>query len=89
MKISLSIQNLKCGGCAKTITDKLLDINDVSNVQVDTNLNTVSLNYSQESTLENIKNVLSNIGYPIFGEDNTLGKKVKSYVSCAVGKMSK
>ncbi len=89
MKISLSIQNLKCGGCAKTITDKLLDINDVSNVQVDTNLNTVSLNYSQESTLENIKNVLSNIGYPIFGEENTLGKKVKSYVSCAVGKMSK
>jgi copper chaperone len=89
MKISLSIQNLKCGGCAKTITDKLLDINDVSNVQVDTNLNTVSLNYSQESTLENVKNILSNIGYPIFGEDNTLGKKVKSYVSCAVGKMSK
>lgn len=89
MKISLSIQNLKCGGCAKTITDKLLDINDVSNVQVDTNLNTVSLNYSQESTLENVKNVLSNIGYPIFGEENTLGKKVKSYVSCAVGKMSK
>jgi copper chaperone CopZ len=89
MKISLSIQNLKCGGCAKTITDKLLDINDVSNVQVDTNLNTVSLNYSQESTLENVKNILSNIGYPIFGEDNTLGKKVKSYVSCAVGKISK
>ena len=89
MKISLSIQNLKCGGCAKTITDKLLDINDVSNVQVDTNLNTVSLNYSQESTLENVKNILSNIGYPIFGEENTLGKKVKSYVSCAVGKMSK
>ena len=89
MEISLSIQNLKCGGCAKTITDKLLDINDVSNVQVDTNLNTVSLNYSQESTLENVKNILSNIGYPIFGEDNTLGKKVKSYVSCAVGKISK
>lgn len=89
MKISLSIQNLKCGGCAKTITDKLLDINDVSNVQVDTTLNTVSLNYSQESTLENVKNVLRNIGYPIFGEENTLGKKVKSYVSCAVGKMSK
>ncbi len=89
MKISLIIQNLKCGGCAKTITDKLTDINDVSNVQVDTTLNTVSLNYSQESTLENVKNVLSNIGYPIFGEENTLGKKVKSYVSCAVGKMSK
>jgi copper chaperone CopZ len=89
MKISLSIQNLKCGGCAKTITDKLMDINDVSNVQVDTTLNTVSLNYSQESTLENVKNVLSNIGYPIFGEENTLGKKVKSYVSCAVGKISK
>ena len=89
MKISLIIQNLKCGGCAKTITDKLTDINDVSNVQVDTTLNTVSLNYSQESTLENVKNVLSNIGYPIFGEENTLGKKVNSYVSCAVGKMSK
>ncbi len=89
MKISLIIQNLKCGGCAKTITEKLTDINDVSNVQVDTTLNTVSLNYSQESTLENVKNVLSNIGYPIFGEENTLGKKVKSYVSCAVGKMSK
>jgi copper chaperone CopZ len=89
MEISLSIQNLKCGGCAKTITDKLMDINDVSNVQVDTTLNTVSLNYSQESTLENVKNVLSNIGYPIFGEENTLGKKVKSYVSCAVGKISK
>ena len=89
MKISLSIQNLKCGGCAKTITDKLLDINDVSNVQVDTTSNTVSLNYSKESTLENVKNMLSNIGYPTFGEENTIGKKVKSYVSFAVGKMGK
>ena len=38
--------------------------------------------------LEEVKAVLKKIGYPEDGEANSLGSKAKSYVSCAIGKMS-
>ena len=35
-----------------------------------------------------VKEKLKTLGYPEDGEANSLGSKAKSYVSCAIGKMS-
>jgi len=89
MKTTLEIQNLKCGGCANTIINRLSELNDVSEIDVDNENDTVSFNYSNENNLTEVKNLLVKLGYPIVGEKNALTTKAKSFVSCAVGRMSK
>ena len=49
MKTSITVQNLKCGGCAKTITSKLSTIENISNLMVDIEGSKVSFNYSKEA----------------------------------------
>ncbi len=88
MEASIIIQNLKCGGCANTITKGLLEIEGVSEVKIDVDNSIVDINFNNTETLETIKNKLKKMGYPEEGESNTLGSKAKSYVSCAIGKMS-
>jgi copper chaperone CopZ len=89
MNTTLEIQNLKCGGCANTITSKLSDLEDINNVVVDNETNSVSFNYTNKNVLDQAITLLSQLGYPIDGEQNPLLKKAKSYVSCAVGRMNK
>jgi len=88
MKTTIKIQNLKCSGCANTITSKLSELSNISNVKVNVDEAKVELDYFNELDLENAKEVLKSIGYPEVGEVNSLGTKAKSYVSCAIGKMN-
>ncbi|GAA3599580.1 heavy-metal-associated domain-containing protein [Flavivirga amylovorans] len=88
MNITLEIQNLKCGGCSNTITNKLSDIEHVSDVTTNNEENTVTFSYENEETLLEAKQLLYKIGYPIVGERNALTTKAKSFVSCAIGRMS-
>ncbi|KAA5824511.1 heavy-metal-associated domain-containing protein [Algibacter amylolyticus] len=87
MNTSLEIQNLKCGGCANTIIKKISSIEDVSDVQVNIDSNTVSFNYNEESTIEKVQNTLNEIGYPVVGNKNNFTTKAKSLVSCAIGRI--
>ena len=48
----------------------------------------VSFEYLQESNLESAKTILMQNGYPEIGIENSIATKAKSFVSCAVGKMS-
>ncbi|WP_299521411.1 heavy-metal-associated domain-containing protein [Winogradskyella sp.] len=89
METTLQIQNLKCGGCANTIITQLSKLTGVSEVTVNNNTDEVSLNYNSEKELETIKKKLSDLGYPMVGEANPLPKKAKSFVSCAIGRMTK
>ena len=89
MKSTIQIQNLKCGGCANTIIIQLSKLDNVSDVKVNNVTNEVDFNYNFENDLELVKKKLSDLGYPIEGEANSLPKKAKSFVSCAVGRMSK
>lgn len=84
---TLHIQNLKCGGCAHTITTKLAELEGISEVNVDNDTDAVSFNYNSENELTKAVNLLSSLGYPVEGEANPLTKKAKSFVSCAVGRM--
>ncbi|CAL2089243.1 Heavy metal transporter [Tenacibaculum sp. 190524A05c] len=80
------IENLKCGGCAKTITSELSEIKGVDNVDVNVTDSKVTFN-SPDSIVETIKEKLSKLGYPEVGDTNNIMHKAKSFVSCAVGRM--
>lgn len=88
METTIHIQNLKCGGCANTITKGISSIEAVQNVLVNVDESTVTFSYETEAQVNEVKNKLKSLGYPEDGEANTLGAKAKSYVSCAIGKMS-
>ena len=88
MKTIVHIQNLKCSGCSNTITKKLNSLDDVSEVTVELEDNSVTFEYSEAHTLDVVKKTLADIGYPEDGEANNLTAKAKSYVSCAFGKLN-
>ncbi|GAA3653349.1 heavy-metal-associated domain-containing protein [Flavivirga jejuensis] len=88
MKITLEIQNLKCGGCANTITNKVSDLENISDVIINNEDHTVSFSYENDIALIEAKQLLHKIGYPIVGEKNALTTKAKSFVSCAIGRLS-
>lgn len=86
MESTIYIQNLKCGGCATTISKNISTIESVENVSINVENNSISLSHKPDF-LEKIKQTLKKIGYPEQGEDNNIMDKAKSYMSCAVGKM--
>ena len=88
METKIQIQNLKCGGCANTITKNIAIMEAVTNVSVNVEESTVTFNYETEAQLVEVKEKLKTLGYPEDGATNSLGSKAKSYVSCAIGKMS-
>ena len=88
MKTSIIIQNLKCGGCANTISNKLEELKGISNIDVDVNTSKVSFNYNSPEEELLVKNTLKKIGYPSIEDDNNIVTKAKSFVSCATGKLA-
>jgi copper chaperone CopZ len=87
MRTSIIVQNLKCGGCANTITTKLSLLDNVTNILVDTESSTVSfVAISSEDALL-VKEKLKTLGYPSIEDANGVLSKAKSFVSCASGKM--
>ena len=88
MKTTVKIQNLKCAGCMGTISKNLHAIPDIEDLFIDLENTTVSYSYNSPDTVTLVQKTLSKLGYPIEGDENTLGSKAKSYVSCAIGKMT-
>ena len=86
---TIEILNLKCGGCANTVTKGLLTVEGVNDVSVDLDASKVTVDTDDEQVLEKVKHKLSSMGYPEVGEANTMLHKAKSFVSCASGRMSK
>ena len=88
METTIQIQNLKCGGCANTITKNIVVLGGITNVTVNVEESTVTFNYETEAQLVEVKEKLKSLGYPEAGAATSLGSKAKSYVSWAIGKMS-
>ena len=89
MKTSIIVQNLKCGGCAKTITNKISEISGITAINVDVENSVVSFSSDNTNSAIAVKNKLKSIGYPSIDDENTFTSKAKSFVSCATGKISK
>ncbi len=88
MKTSVTIQNLKCHGCESSIAKKLHQLQGIKDVSVDLNHCTVSFSYETNDGLETVQKELSKLGYPVDGDKNNLTIKAKSYVNCAIGRLS-
>jgi copper chaperone len=89
MKSTIIVQNLKCGGCAQTISTKLSEIKTITNLNVDVDESKVLFDYSNQEDVKKVKEKLKALGYPSIDDDNDLLLKAKSFVSCAAGKFSK
>ncbi len=93
MIYTFEVANVRCGGCSNTITKELQKsgFNDVS-VDLSCEPRKVTVDAVNEVQLAQIKAILRNLGYPLSTEDNggfdNATLKVKSFVSCAVGKFS-
>jgi copper chaperone CopZ len=85
----ITIENLKCHGCANTIRRNLQKEEGVQSVEVDHTDSSVFIAYEGEDSREaDFERILTRLGYPPAGSGNTMNK-VKSYVSCAIGRIGK
>ena len=89
MKTTLYIQNLKCGGCEATVINRISALKGISNISIKLQYGTITFENETNEDIEEVKQILSRIGYPPFGKNNDLGIKVKSYVNCATGSIKK
>ncbi len=88
MKSSIIVQNLKCNGCANTITNSLSSLPNISEIEVDVEESKISFNTINDEDALMVKEKLKNLGYPSIDDVNSFTSKAKSFVSCATGKMS-
>lgn len=80
------IANLKCGGCATTITNELTKLKGVFKVKVDNETDCVNIEY-ENINREKIIEKLHELGYPEATEENGLLLQLKSYASCMLGRV--
>lgn len=95
MSIQISVENIKCGGCASSIRKQLQAISAVESVEVDVENGLVTAQILEASNSDALRSELVakllKMGYPETGSVEGLraaGAKAKSFVSCAVGKMT-
>jgi copper chaperone len=82
----IEVENIKCGGCMNSITTALLKIENVTEVAIDKEADSITINSNTDRAV--FVKTLSSLGYPEKGH-NTLLHKGKSFVSCAVGNLTK
>lgn len=87
MKTTIAVQNLKCGGCVKTITTKISEIENINNVKVDQEAAAVSFQYKDPEDALKVKEKLKKLGYPAVDDKNSIVARANSFVSCATGKI--
>ena len=88
MRTSITVQNLRCGGCANTIRTKLSAIAGISEIDVEIQDSKISFNSDTDDGAILAKTKLKSLGYPSVDDKNSLLDKGRSFVSCATGKMS-
>ena len=89
MEIRIEVENIRCGGCANTITKKLLEHEPIQAVDVDIDNQTITVT-SDSDVREQAIQILLGLGYPERGSVEglaSLKEKAKSVVSCAIGRI--
>lgn len=84
---TIKVHNIKCHGCANSITKSLLKEEMVEEVFVTPEDGKIEIKHKAPINLEFIKQKLSSLGYT--EDDPTLVDSAKSYVSCMIGRVSK
>lgn len=86
MKQQYWVENIKCEGCIHSIKSTLMKISGVNDVFVNLESGMIEIQGNPEQNA--IREKLNEMGYPEIGH-NSFAKKAKSYVSCAIGKITK
>ena len=90
MTYEISVENIKCGGCANTITTKLNEMDVIDSCEVNIESGVITINGDAVSRPDVVE-LLLKLGYPESGTTEGLKAakaKAKSFVSCAVGRMN-
>jgi len=87
MEFTIEVENIKCGGCMNSIKNALLKIENIEEVQIDLETQTISVSGTNDFDNTLVTNKLTDLGYPEKGNNSFLSKS-KSYVNCAVGKIN-
>lgn len=85
---TITVQNLKCTGCANSILKGLKEINGLQNIQVNHETARIELDREESTERNTISETLAKLGYPEECDDNPLVTRIKSYSSCIIGKIS-
>jgi copper chaperone CopZ len=85
-KLELFVENIKCGGCMTSIKKGILELAGVTQVAIALEDEKITIE-GDHLNRKAITKKLDGMGYPEKG-NNTLFKEAKSYVSCAIGKMT-
>ena len=89
MKQTLEVLNVKCGGCASTLTKSLKDEFGEVSVDLEVHPRKITLDIEDEK-LDALKVKLRSLGYPLTTDELSGFEKAattaKSFVSCAIGK---
>ena len=90
MKQTFEVHNVKCGGCANTLTKSLKD--DFGSVEVDLSVNPRKITLDiEDNKIEELKLKLRSLGYPLTNDELSGFEKAtttaKSFVSCAIGQL--
>jgi copper chaperone len=87
MKYELKVENIKCSGCAHSITTGLKKLKGITVVDVDIEHGIIRVETTEGTQREAIIEKLHHMGYPEPGKGSGL-TKATSYVSCMIGKVS-
>jgi len=86
---TIKVDNISCHGCSNTIRRELAWIGEVINVEVNIEESTVKVDYAGKNKMREVFiEKLRKLGYPEEGTGR-LNQRVKSYVSCAIGRIQK
>ena len=88
MAYEITVDNIKCDGCAGTIVKRLTVLDSIKRVSVDVKRGIVQV-VGDELARAEVSVLLEVLGYPESGSTSgmaTVKAKAKSFVSCAVGR---
>jgi copper chaperone len=61
---SVSVPNISCGHCVRTIESELSALDNIVSVKADEENKTVNVSWNDPQTWENIRSLLNEINYP-------------------------
>lgn len=88
---SITIDNLKCDGCENTIKKTLKQIEGVEKVAIDKGKHLIEVVHQDSVSRLMLTDSLKKMGYPEVGTTeglNAVLSNAKSYISCAIGRLS-
>lgn len=87
---SITVDNLKCGGCENTIKKTLKQLEGVEKVAINNEKQLIEVVHQDNVSRLMLTDALKKMGYPEVGTTeglNAVLSNAKSYISCAIGRL--